>query len=404
MNIDEEIAAMSHDADYMSKLEKITGSITKINNKVYKHQLKKVAICLAVSIKSMNTLLNNKVCPELRSQVELFINLSSIVDRNNVYLHKIKVHKTKSHSDSKSIEYINPGCTPKEIINSAFFKTLRYIWKNVSKIVFAYDGTECESKTMALTKYRTKLRDHPEFLDIKYLFDMSEIKIDDYEQIYNIYKHLGRIIGVFMSPMYDVKNTIRSNFHIIKNLFKTSTQMENILNNNTTPIICEEQAEIADLCENPQSNVDFEQCGHVRAIEIINMIYMFVIVKYRAVITGKNKYYMLLFKNSPVANADMGTLMNVIDSISLDQFRDEFDVKIVEDLMQILEDSKNGKTVDINRIQALTLNMNSNAPVDKISESEINEMNVLSEFMDVKPNSVKSVEPTSDKSPGPIAG
>lgn len=294
-DIEAQISRISGQQNYMDQLQRITGNINFIDMKMYHEKHTKMVSC-DENIKKIL----HKICDEdntienLKNKYEKESDALNIKDKTfSMYQKKSKKSKPKPPK-----EIITQGYRPPDLIKTEWFKIIKHIEKDVNKFLIevfpqnesskdSYDKS-LESKTFA--DLEKEYKEHPELLDIKTALDCKINSKVIFTSILLLRRFCKIIINILLTPMYDVKGTINSHWSEINRIFKTKA---------------------------------FQQTKIASPEDIVNILYQFIIAKYRATITGNNKHYVKLFLdtvgNDNVSSMDGARFMEIMDSIDLDK-------------------------------------------------------------------------------------
>ena len=289
-DIDNQIAKISGQQDYMKQLEKITGSIFFIDMTMYheKHIIisnndDKIRRAL---IDISNT--NDSINQHLRE----FSTLSSALDiRNKTFIMKVKKSK-KSKKKRPPREVVNNGYLPCDLIKTGWFKCIKRLERDINKFLIdifplKQEGDPVEHSYALLEQI---YKEHPELMDVKLALDCRITDADTFNNILTIKSACKEIIDILLLPMYDVKQTIISHSDKLDTIFKTKA---------------------------------FQNTQVASMDDIVEILYQFIVAKYRATITGNDKHYVKLFLdtlgNDQVSNMDGARFIEIMDAIDLDK-------------------------------------------------------------------------------------
>ena len=312
-DIEAQISRISGQQNYMEQLQKITGNIEFVDMDMYHDKHNKLVNCDS-NIK--------KVLRKMLEDTDSINNIKTLYDKesnalnlkDNTFGLYVKKSK-KSKKQKKPREIINNGYRPIDLVKTEWFKLIKRMEKDIHKFLIEVfpdtsqntdtnneNGTDSlpniqlnnkskldiESKTFADLEHEYKL--HPELLDIKTALDCKINTNKLFTSIIMIKKFAKIIINILLTPMYDVKKTIHSHWSEINRIFKTKA---------------------------------FQQTKLTSPDDIIEILYQFIIAKYRATITGNNKHYVKLFLdtvgNENVSNMDGARFVEIMDAIDLDK-------------------------------------------------------------------------------------
>lgn len=312
-DIEAQISRISGQQNYMEQLQKITGNIEFVDMDMYHDKHNKLVNCDSNIKKVLRKMLEDTDSIDtIKSLYDKESNTLNLKDNTfGLYVKKSK----KSKKQKKPREIINNGYRPIDLVKTEWFKLIKRMEKDIHKFLIEVfpdtsqntnvnDGSntdslpnvqlnnksklDVESKTFADLEHEYKL--HPELLDIKTALDCKINTNKLFTSIIMIKKFAKIIINILLTPMYDVKKTIHSHWSEINRIFKTKA---------------------------------FQQTKLTSPDDIIEILYQFIIAKYRATITGNNKHYVKLFLdtvgNENVSNMDGARFVEIMDAIDLDK-------------------------------------------------------------------------------------
>lgn len=313
-DIEAQISRISGQQNYMEQLQKITGNIEFVDMEMYHDKHNKLVNCDSNIKKVLRKMLEDT--DSINTIKTLYDKESNALNlKDNTFGLYVKKSK-KSKKQKKPREIINNGYRPIDLVKTEWFKLIKRMEKDVHKFLIEVfpDNTsqntdtnnnintdslpnvqlnnksklDIESKTFADLEHEYKL--HPELLDIKTALDCKINTNKLFTSIIMIKKFAKIIINILLTPMYDVKKTIHSHWSEINRIFKTKA---------------------------------FQQTKLTSPDDIIEILYQFIIAKYRATITGNNKHYVKLFLdtvgNENVSNMDGARFVEIMDAIDLDK-------------------------------------------------------------------------------------
>ena len=316
-NTDDLIKNITGSSDYMKELARVTGNIDSINMDYFRNRNNENIEHDTVIRSGMKRLENE----ETRN----YFTLSIENDFHKAFVTKKNKRKTKKIDDKFK---------PKIFIKSAFFKLIKAIEKKCNMLFEAYD---VDIDNPSIKPVNEVLKSNPDLMDVKNFFGYKFSTDEDVNIMVGIKKAAHGIIYNYMLPMYDVKATMDRNWSILEPMFKA---------NPTVPL------------------------GEVK-----DMLYLFVVAKYRCEITNNNKYYMKLFmdvinKNNSgnnsglpeenvIAQMDPARFLELLDNINLDSIGEKQAVYNFamrsKDVISRIANRKDNETMDdiledINRI------------------------------------------------------
>lgn len=349
-DIDAQISKITGQNNYMETLQKITGNIMTIDMEQYHSVHKKISACD----------FNIKVLLSRLAESETTDNGSSINAINDEYkrestninikdgtftMYQRKVGKKGKVKPPREI--VAPGHNPPDLIKTQWFKSVKHIEKEVNKYftnvfpntlkpdeqTFAYLSTEI---------YKTS----PEVLELQTIYDVKIANDEIFKNITQLRKCTNMIINLLLTPMYDVKGTIRKHWDKIERIFNSKA---------------------------------FQQTGLTCQEDIIDMLNQFIVAKYRATITGNNKHYAKLFLsvvgNDNVTNMDGARFIEIMDSIDLEKLdKNENVYKFASNAKELIHQIVNNENINAKDvIDKLNSSFNIEDPatvVDDHQESE----------------------------------
>lgn len=270
-NTDDLIKNITGSSDYMKELEKVTGNIESIDVKYF---VKKNDANIAhdAVIRSGMKALNN-------DETKNYFALSIENDFSKALVTKKNKRKSKKVDDRFKA---------KAFIKSPFFKLIKKIEKTCNMLFEAYNISKQEP---SMKEVNETLKTNPELMEVKNFFGYKLSTDDDVKALVKIQESTHGIIHNYMLPMYDVKSTMDKNWSILAPMFKVD--------------------------------------GGIPIAEVKDMLYLFIIAKYRCAITENNKHYMKLFMDvinkSSNSNADGLPEENVIAEMDPARFLELLD-------------------------------------------------------------------------------
>ena len=323
-DIEAQISRISGQQNYMEHLQRITGNIEFVDMEMYHEKHTKIVNCDSNIKKILRKLLDEH--PEIETLKTNYEKESSELSlKEKTFGTHIKKSK-KSKKVRKPREIINQGYRPMELVKTSWFKMVKHIEKDIHKFlveVFPQEtpveadkdqedsesansrgddlittsaekynehsfNKSIENKTFADLENEYKL--HPELPDIKTALNCKVTTNTTFTSMLLLKRFCKIIINVLLTPMYDVKKTINSHWSEIDRIFKTKA---------------------------------FQQAKIASAEDIVEILYQFIVAKYRATVTGNNKHYVKLFLdtvgNDNVSNMDGARFMEIMDAIDLEK-------------------------------------------------------------------------------------
>ena len=271
--------------DYVKELEKVTGNIETID-KVWFRDINNANENDDREIRKILNRISSK-CENFILTKEFFAESIKINYPNAI------VHQKKKNG--KTRVYIDDMFKPRNFIKTSYFKLLKKIEKSCNNLIEAYGKTE--------EKLQNVLKTQPDLPDVKNFFGYKLMSQQDINQILNIKIFASSIIDRYMKPLYDMRKTMDKNWHLLNSLFKKSQELS-------------------------------IEGYKVTQQEIKDMLYLFMIAKYRCTITDNNKYYLKLFMSivnskdgetndndinqSTLGKMDAARFLELLDTIDLD--------------------------------------------------------------------------------------
>lgn len=299
-DIDARIREISGTNNYMEHLQKVTGDIYRVDVDMWKE--KNARICTAD--KNVMKLLAQIKCLDagiLKTHDDFKKIHESISLSTRSFTEKVK--KSNKTGKTKSRIIISPGYTPKELVNTSWFKQITHLENTIQKYfseMFCDESTEKDKNEHAKTDFMhvsySDLEDiyskHPELVEVKKCLNCTVNSARILQSFVLIKRACKDIINILLLPMYDVEATIHSHWNQIDRIFKNKT---------------------------------FQQHAQgVTPADVIKILHQFIIAKYRADITGNNKHYVKLFfgavGDDTISNMDGARFMEIMDSIDLTAF------------------------------------------------------------------------------------
>ena len=235
--------------NYVKELEKVTGNIEMIDMNYFKN-INKSNMDADYNIRKLLTM------PDISISKEFFT-LSIAQD----FIHAIETHELKSKKSKKTKvkQIIAERFKPKQFINSDYFKIVKRIEKTCNNLIESYSS----NNKFNIESVNNIIKTNPELMETKNLFGKKLLTEDDCNIVTELKKHCHIIIDNYMLPMYDLRNTMIRNWHVLDPLFSKGNM------------------KVKDIT--------------ISQNEVQDMLYLFMIAKYRCTITENNKYYVKLF-------------------------------------------------------------------------------------------------------------
>ena len=277
----------------METLQKITGNIMTVEMEMYRGVHKKVSAC-DFNIKVLLSRLSESN-PDNGNIKKITTDFIAESNKLNIKDGTFVMHQRKTSKKSKTQkpprEIIAPGHLPSELVKTPWFKHVKHIEKEVNKFM-----TEVFPATVPADKHTFEHLNTvvyvatPAMKELQSVYDVHVTDEATFTSISQLRKCTNIVINQLLIPMYDVKGTIRKHWGKIQKIFNSKA---------------------------------FQETGITSPEDIIDMLYQFIVAKYRATITGNNKHYAKLFLsvvgNENVSNLDGARFMEIMDSIDLDK-------------------------------------------------------------------------------------
>jgi len=231
--------------NYVKELEKLTGNIENIDLNYFDERLKEIT----EADKIIRSIMKNTPCELSREFFELSINSRL----NNPY--DISEKKSKNSDKKKIKKTLADELRPRNMIKSPYFKIAKKLEKKCNELIESY---EIDKNNPRYEQVEKILKTNPDLMSVKNLFGYVIKNDDDTKIIVDLQKASSVIIGVYMEPLYDVHKTMDKNWGMISKLFNS-------------------------------------MAGSTSSTEVKEILYLFVVAKYRCTITDNDKYYMKLF-------------------------------------------------------------------------------------------------------------
>ena len=294
-DFDNVINSVSGQANYMDSLSKIIGNIQHIDLDRYKaardtivtqERLLKGAIG-----KFTEESLNGT---ELKTRFDEYLTGSAEMDMENkaIIWYKRKAGKKASQKkkDKPAREKVNDSHIPSRLVKTQWFHSVKHLERSAKKLLAILEFDEEKSMEENWNAIDKRFAEDPNQRDIHSWYDYKLSSKDDLVRMIFIRDTCLKIMDPLLVPMYDHRETIAKNWHLVANVFNSNTDL--------TPALVQD------------------------------VLAKFTVARYRCEIFGTTKYYMKLFGdvlNSPAVVNENGDLdgskfMEVIDSINLDRF------------------------------------------------------------------------------------
>lgn len=299
-DIDARIREISGTNNYMEHLQKVTGDIFRVDMDMWRDKNSRICTAdknvmkLLSQIKGADSGINKTYDDFKKIHETLSLSSKSFTE---------KVKKSNKTGKTKTRIIITPGYTPKELVNTPWFKQITSIENSIQKYfseMFCDESSEKDKNDHAKTDFMhvsySDLEDiyskHPELVEVKKCLNCTVNNAKILQSFVLMKRACKDIINILLLPMYDVEGTINSHWNQIDRIFKNKT---------------------------------FQQHAQgVTPSDVIRILHQFIIAKYRADITGNNKHYVKLFfgavGDDTISNMDGARFMEIMDSIDLSAF------------------------------------------------------------------------------------
>lgn len=288
-DIDAQISKITGQNNYMETLQKITGNIMNVDVEMYRNVHKKVSACdFNLKVLLSRLVENDPDNSTIKGTADEFINESNQL---NIKDGTFVMYQRKCKSPKPPREIIDHDHLPSELLKTKWFKSVKHIEKEVNKFYTAvFPATLPADQQTFEYLNNTVYTNTPEVKEIQSVYDVHILTAETFKSIEQLRKCANIIINQLLVPMYDVKGTIRKHWHKIQKVFTTKA---------------------------------FQSSGIASPEDIIDMLYQFIVAKYRATVTGNNKHYAKLFLSvvgdKNVSNIDGARFIEIMDSIDLDK-------------------------------------------------------------------------------------
>lgn len=275
-NTDELITKITGSNNYMKEIEKVVGCIDSVDLSFFMEKN-------AENIRN-DECIRSYMKKLLNEETKNFFAISIQTDFNKA----IVIKNNKRHSKK-----IADNFKPKVFIKSPYFKFIKKIEKTCNNLIESYN-IDTEKPTYESVAHI--LSTNHDLMSVKNFFGYELHNDEDVKAIVDLQKASHKIIENYLSPMYDVKKTMAKNWGILAPMFKN----------------------------------DFATINS----EIQDMLYLFVVAKYRCQLTDNNKYYMKLFmdivnknpeakanglpEENVLANMDPARFLELLDNINFE--------------------------------------------------------------------------------------
>ena len=298
--------------DWLDKLEQITGSSSTIDLDTYKKAVADIATCE----KNIKTLFKRLIKQSFGQDIKTLSRISEaynalssefMIAEKSVTRKLKNAFKTKKGArptvlnDTNSTECVSDLYLPINIVKSDWYLCIkdieRTIYRIMDKIFVSPDGESKTEKTSTRRKnlykdntyenYQDIIKKHPTVQTLYAPFDIVMSNKAIFESILGIQRYSNIIINIIMTPMYNVKAKITKSYE------KT-------------------------LAPAFRSEIS---AGHVTKDLVISLLTDFIIAKYRASLTGSNKYMLQMLSSEitegQLAGMDGARFADVMETIDL---------------------------------------------------------------------------------------
>lgn len=304
MDMENAIKQISGNENYMESLQQITGDIMQIDSNLFKQKLSEISKLdkeLRKNMKLLEKTSENNEITEITSKlfkesIDINVEKNSFVkvQKKRNIKKKIKTENGKNKSiKEKTIverEELNNKFKPIEILKTEWFKIIKNIEKLSNKLIEAYT---IDRKTPSIDIVLETYKNNPSISALKNFYGIVINTQEQVELLVNINNDSNKIIEIYLTPMYNIRETILKNWFRIENVFKTKAFQH------------------------------MEGSENITQEDIIIVLKQFIIAKYRASITGNNKYFVKLFMSlfngneNEVGELNSGRFLEIIDSIDM---------------------------------------------------------------------------------------
>lgn len=299
--------------DWLDKLEEITGSCTTIDLDTYKKAIADITVCE----KNIKTLFKRLIKQSFGRNMKTLCAISekfNTLSTTYAIAEKSVTRKLKNSykgkkgtrpailNETNSTEVVADDYVPVNIVKSDWYLCIKDIEKTIyrvmEKIFISPDGEGKTEKTGSKRKnmykertyenYQEVIKKHP---NIQKLYTPLDIEITNqaiFDSITGLQRYANIIINLVMTPMYDVHTKITKSYErTLAPAFK---------------------AQIA--------------AGKVTKDVVISLLSDFIIAKYRATLTGSNKYMLQMLSSEitegQLAGLDGARFADIMETIDLE--------------------------------------------------------------------------------------
>lgn len=295
-------------SDWATQLQTITGNLSHIDFPTYHKNIEKISTCENNIRKLFKRLLKNEDVEHTRDLLDIikrFANESSKLDLQNKTFYKKRKHSkngSKKHPVFVEVEDISTGYYPADILKSEWFKVVKEIESEifhvVEKVFISQEDTHIDKTSQTrrniyddftFEKYLEVITENPVYVEVYKCFGVKINVAEVFDTFMTLQKQASIIINVLLRPVYDIDAKIKKAFDTsLAKVFKPEMMRKNGLTK--------------DL--------------------VINLLIQFMLAKYRADITGNNKYFLqMLVENvteGELAGISGPRFIEIMDTINTD--------------------------------------------------------------------------------------
>lgn len=320
-DIDAQISKITGQNNYMETLQKITGNIMNVDMDMYKGVHKKVSACdFNIKVLLSRLVEANPDNDTIKKVTDEFIAEST---KLNIKEKTFVMYHRKAKDSKPAREIVDHDHLPSELIKSKWFKCVKHTEKEINKFF-----TEVFPSTLPAEQHTfeylngTVYSANPAIKELQSVYDVHVLDEQTFTSITQLRKCTNIIINQLLVPMYDVKGTIRKHWGKIQKVFTSKA---------------------------------FQSTGIASPEDIIDMLYQFIVAKYRATVTGNNKHYAKLFLSvvgdKNVSNLDGARFIEIMDSIDLDKLdKNENVYKFATSAKEIIHSIVNNENINAKEV------------------------------------------------------
>lgn len=300
-NTDALIRNITGSTNYVKELEKICGNIEGIDKAWFLDVSSKNAADDGVIRKIIIDLLGKS-----DDVSKDFFRLS--IEINFAKPLRVVVKKSKKSSKARTKEFPRDELRPKVFIKSPYFRLLKEMEKTCDRLMtaFGHEGENIDSIK----------KTQPELFDIKTFYGHRIDSVDDIALVKKIHDAAHGIISRYMLPMYDMRSVMEKNWGMLSSLFKHG------------------DLSIEDFTVSQQ--------------EVKEMLYLFMVAKYRCAITENNKHYVKLFMNIINSNHDEetdSTVFGKMDPARFLELLDTINLEAIDKKQKVYKFAEQSKSI-----------------------------------------------------------